>query len=48
MAILAANSKVFGEEEEAPDANEMIKEFIRSAPFGVPVSIEVRRNVNSR
>jgi hypothetical protein len=40
-AVLAANGKVFGE-EEAPDANEMIREFIRSAPFGVPVSAEVR------
>jgi hypothetical protein len=42
MAILAANSKIFGE-AEAPDANEMIKEFIRSAPFGVPLRIEVCR-----
>jgi hypothetical protein len=42
MAILAANGKVFGE-EEAPDANEMIIEFIRSAPFGVPASVEVCR-----
>jgi hypothetical protein len=42
IVILAANSKVFGE-EEALDANEIIKEFIQSAPFGVPLGIEVRR-----
>lgn len=42
MAILAANGKVF-KDEEAPDANEMIREFIRSTPFGVPVGIEVGR-----
>jgi hypothetical protein len=42
IAILAASGKVFGG-EEAPDANEMIRKFIRSAPFGVPVGIEVRR-----
>jgi hypothetical protein len=41
-AFLVANGKIF-REEEAQDANEMIREFIRSAAFGVPLSVEVRR-----